>query len=95
MPLVKLLPTADKTMKPKKIEVDWHDHHERHGQGAALTKTELKPMVWRTRGYLVSENDELIEVVRDISLDPDVTDHGASMRIIKKNIIKRSDRKGG
>jgi hypothetical protein len=82
-------------MKPRKIEVDWFDHHERHGQGAALTDTELKPMAWRTRGYLVSENDNLIEVVRDIPLDNDVTDFGASMRILKKLIIKRSDRKGG
>lgn len=80
-------------MKPKKIEVTWYDHHERDGQGAATLRHELKPMTWRTRGYLVEENDEMIEVVRDIPLDRDVTDYGASMRIMKNSIVSRSDRK--
>lgn len=90
MPLVKILPLSN-DMRPTRIEVDWLDHHERHGQGAALSKNELKPMVWRTRGYLVGENDELIEVVRDIPLDKDVNEYGASMRILKCCILKRSD----
>jgi len=82
-------------VKPRKIEVDWLDHHERHGQGEALTPDNLKPMLWRSRGYLVGENETLIEVVRDISLDPDVADFGASMRIMKSCIVRRSDKKGG
>lgn len=80
--------------KPKKIEVWWEDHHERDGQGAPLTKDELKPLVWVSLGYLVSENDSMIELARDWSSDEGVIGVGASLRIMKKGILKRSDRRG-
>jgi hypothetical protein len=77
----------------KRIEVTWEDHHERDGQGASLLPHELKPMAWKSTGYLVAENDTMIELARDISADRDVTDVGASLRLLKVNIIKRSDQK--
>jgi hypothetical protein len=95
MPLVKLPPPIKehRTMKPKKIEVVWEDHHERDGQGASLLPHELKPMLWRSVGYLVAENDTMIELARDVSADRDVTDVGASLRLLKSSIISRSDQK--
>jgi hypothetical protein len=82
-------------VKPKKITVTWLDHHERGGQGEATTPDNLKPMLWTSIGFLVSENDTMLELVRDISADKDVTDVGASLRIMKNSIVTRSDRKGG
>lgn len=81
-------------MKPRRIEVIWEDHHERDGQGAALSTAELSPMLWKSTGYLVAENDSMLELARDISANKDVTDVGASLRIMKKNIVKRSDKRG-
>ena len=82
-------------VKFKKIEITWLDHCERDGQGPILGHAELKPMTWKSCGYLVTENETMIELVRDVSADKDVTDVGASLRIMKNSIIKRSDRKGG
>lgn len=79
---------------PKRIEITWEDHHERDGQGAPLAPGELVPMLWRSVGFLVAENENMLELVRDISADAGISDVGASLRILKKNIIKRSDKRG-
>jgi hypothetical protein len=94
MPLVKLLPPEHAMpRKPRKIEVIWEDHHERDGQGASLLPHELKPMLWKSVGYLVAENDAMVEIARDLSASGDVTDVGASLRLLKSSIVKRSDKK--
>lgn len=82
-----------KARKPKVIRVVWEDHHERDGQGEVTEPDALKPFVWESVGYLVGENELMLELVRDISHDPATPDIGASMRIMKKCILSRSDQK--
>jgi len=80
-------------LKRKRITVFWEDHHERDGQGDPVDPEKLKPMIWESTGYLISENDAMLEIARDISSDQDVYGVGASLRIMKKCILKRSDQK--
>lgn len=82
-----------KRRKPKVVTVVWEDHHERDGQGDVTEAEALKPFVWESTGYLVQENETMVELVRDISHDPAVPDIGASMRIMKKCILSRSDQR--
>ena len=80
-------------MKAKKIEVHWEDHHEKDGTADPTDPKHLKPVVWETRGYLVSDNGDMIEVSRDITKTPDTYSIGAPVRIMTKNILYRSDKK--
>jgi len=83
-------------MKPRKIEVIWRDHHDwEKGQVPITPPEELEPMIWISRGFLVSENDEMLELVRDLPMSKGVTDIGAPLRILINSIVKRSDKKGG
>ncbi len=78
-------------MKPKKIEVVWEDHHENNDWTEPTDEHRLAPQLIRTRGFLVQENDQMIEVARDIYVGGEGI--GSPLRIMKKCIVKRSDRR--
>lgn len=81
---------------PRKVEVTWLDHHDWSKDQVPITAPEeLEPMIWKSTGYLVSENDTMLELVRDWPMSKGVTDIGAPLRILKSSIVKRSDKKGG
>lgn len=83
-----------KPKRPKFITVRWLDHHE-SGETWAVPKTpeELKPARVESRGWLLVENDECIEISAHKPLDSDDREWGRPMRIAKAAIIYRSDRR--
>jgi len=81
-------------MKAKKIEVHWEDHHEIDGNSEPTDPENLRPVIWETRGYLLTENEHMLEVAREITRTPQAYPAGATVRIMKKCIVYRSDKKG-
>lgn len=77
-------------MKHKPITVVWEDHHENTEWTEPTDKTQLAPLVVRTRGYLVQENETMIEVARDVYADG--SGIGSPLRIMKKCIVSRASR---
>lgn len=77
-------------MKPREITVSWEDHHENPEWTEATEKSQLAPLIVKTRGYLVQENRTMIEVARDVYQTG--SGIGSPLRIMKKCILKRSYR---
>ena len=79
-------------MKLPRIEVLWEDHNSNYMDEwcEATPKNELKPTLVMTRGFLVSENNKMIEIARDLDMDKEEASIGAHIRILKSCIVKRS-----
>lgn len=77
-------------MKYKSITVVWEDHHEDSEWTQPMDKSQLAPLIVKTRGYLVEENETMIEVSRDVYADG--SGIGSPLRIMKKCILRRSYR---
>ena len=72
--------------RPKKVEIVWKDHHACIQEGEPTDPEKLAPQVWRSTGYLVSQNAIMVEIVRDISDDGSTAIDGA-LRIMRDCII--------
>lgn len=81
-----------KKKRPKFIKVIWLDHHESRSTWAEPTEpAELKAARVESRGWLIAENDECIELSAHRPLDDEDHDWGSPMRIVKSAIHFRSD----
>ena len=76
------------------VEVHWEDHHDeideegRHGWAKPTPIEELKPLIIKTVGYLVGQNDEMVEIARGYISEADAHDPiDCPMRVIRKNIV--------
>ena len=72
--------------RPKKVEIVWKDHHACIQEGEATDPEKLAPQIWRSTGYLVSQNGTMVEIVRDLSDDGSTAVDGA-LRIMRDCII--------
>jgi hypothetical protein len=82
-------------MRPKYITVRWHDHHEKDETWAEPTPLQdLKPARVESRGWLIGENDECIEMSAHKPMDKDDDTWGRPFRIVKSAIFYRSDKRG-
>ena len=79
--------------RPRFITVRWLDHHRSPETWAAPTPpAELRGAQVESRGWLIGESDEVIELSAHKPLDG-CADWGTPMRIVKAAIHFRSDRK--
>lgn len=69
------------------IEVSWLDHHHSDGEREPTPADELRPVLWNTRGFLVSENAEMIQVARDTCSDPNFHPADATISIMRQCIV--------
>ena len=82
------------TKRPKFIVVRWYDHHEADETWAPpKTPETLAASRVESRGWLLVENDECIEISGHKPLDADDLNWGRPMRIVKAAIYYRSDQK--
>lgn len=80
--------------RPKFIKVIWLDHHVSSATWAEPTSpAELKAARVESRGWLITENDECIELSSHKPLSSGDSAWGSPMRIVKSAIESRSDRK--
>lgn len=78
--------------RPRFITVRWYDHHESDETWAPpKTPEDLKACRVESRGWLIAENDECIEISSHKPLDKDDLSWGRPMRIVKAAIFYRSD----
>lgn len=81
-------------MRQKFIKVVWLDHFERDSTWKQPTPpAELRAARVETRGWLISENDECIELSMSKPLDRDDLAWGRPFVILKAAIVSRSDNK--
>lgn len=73
------------------IVIAWQDHHERVNDpkewSAPTPPAELYPVIVYSSGYLVSQNDEMVELARDIYEEDGEVIAGGLMRIMRKCIL--------
>lgn len=80
------------TKRPNFIIVKWYDHRESDETWAPpKTPETLAPSRVESRGWLLTENDECIEISSHKPLDKDDASWGRPMRIVKAAIYYRSD----
>lgn len=77
------------TRKHPLVDVVWEDHAaDKEDSWTVKTEAhELKPELVHSVGHLVTENRQMIEIMRDVGYAPDDADSGGPIRIIKKCII--------
>ena len=74
------------------IEVDWADHWiENEDISLEEAIKDTMPMVGKYSGYLIHETKQMLVIASN--LWPETNEVGPTMYIMKKSIIKRSDRK--
>ena len=74
------------------IEVEWDDHWiENEDMSLEQIKKECRPMVGKYAGYLVHETKQMLVIASNIWEEEG--EFGPTMYIMKRSIIKRSDRK--
>lgn len=72
------------------VLIAWEDHHSKADESEWAKPTapeDLKPLVIRSVGFIVSENDQMIELARDAYLDDSNLIVSGHMRILKKCIV--------
>ena len=80
-------------MKYKQIKIVWMDHHESENTWANPTPPDkLQPATIESIGWLLGENDIMLEMTSHLSLDKDDNEQGRPMRIVKAAILYRSDK---
>ena len=80
--------------RPKYITVRWRDHYEEDGTWAEPTPpAELKGASVESRGWLISENEECIQLSSHRPLDVEDLTWGRPFAILKAAIVSRSDKK--
>lgn len=80
--------------RPKFITVRWMDHHGSSDTWSDPTEPkDLKPARIESRGWIISENAEMLEISAHRPLDKDDTEWGRPMRIVKSAIFFRSDQR--
>ena len=80
--------------RPKFVKIHFIDHHRSPDTWAAPTKPEeLRGAKVEIRGYIISENDEVVEISNLRPLDGDDGEWGVPFRVVKSTIFFRSDLK--
>jgi len=80
-------------MKYRQIRVVWMDHHESEDTWAKPTpEDKLEPATVESIGWLLGENDIMLEMTSHLSRDQDDNTQGRPMRIVKAAILYRSDK---
>jgi hypothetical protein len=81
-----------KKRKPRYAKVIFLDHHTSSETWAEPTKPEdLKGARVEARGWIISENEEMLELSAQRPLDDDDAEWGRPFRIVKSAILFRSD----
>lgn len=75
-----------KKPKRKPVTIVWRDHHACVLEGEPTEPDKLIPQIWRSVGFLVSQNDHMVEIVRDVSDDGSNQVDGA-LRIMRDCIL--------
>lgn len=80
--------------RPKFVTVRYYDHHASADTWAEpKTSEELKPARVEARGWIIGENDTMLELSAQRPMDADDNEWGQPMRIVKAVIFYRSDEK--
>lgn len=80
--------------RPKLVTVRFIDHHRSSDTWAQPTKPEeLRGAKVEVRGWIISENDEIVEISNLRPLDDDDGEWGVPFRVVKSTIFFRSDLK--
>lgn len=78
--------------RPKFITIKWYDHVEDNETWSEATKpADLHVARVESRGWLISENDAVIELSNHRPMDNGDAEWGSRMRILKAAIFFRSD----
>jgi hypothetical protein len=78
--------------RPKFITVKWNDHHESDAAWAAAGE-EPHPAKFESRGYLIYEDETILEITNTIPLDDTAGAnlYGRPLRLLKGAVYYRSD----
>jgi hypothetical protein len=80
-------------MKPKLVTIRWTDHYDHDDTWVEPEKPDrLKPALVESVGWIISENEEVIQLAGDRPLDEGDSGYGRVTHILTANIYYRSDR---
>jgi hypothetical protein len=82
--------TAELRAWNEPVRVIWEDHHSKSDEsewGQPTPPDYLKPILVRSAGFIVSENEDMIELARDAYMDEDELVISGPIRILRKCIV--------